>query len=236
MRSPRSFDRLARIYRVLEYGAFGRDLERARFGFLARLADCRDILVLGEGDGRCLARLVRHAPRARIDCFDISPAMIAHAERRLPADARARVTFHCANLLTAALPDRRYDAIVTLFFLDCFTGAQTAGLVRHIATRACPGARWLWADFTLPPRGFARLRARAWVAVLYFFFRWQTALPARALPPAEALILAAGFRREDERTFQWGLVRAVLFNQPGSATLSSCNRQSLACNTAARPR
>jgi hypothetical protein len=143
--------------------------------------------------------------------------MIAHAERRLPADARARVTFHCADLLTAALPDRRYDAIVTLFFLDCFTGAQTAGLVRHIAARARPGARWLWADFTLPPRGFA-------------------ALPARALPPAEALILAAGFRREDERTFQWGLVRAVLFNQPGSATLSSCNRQSLACNTAARPR
>jgi ubiquinone/menaquinone biosynthesis C-methylase UbiE len=236
MSSARSFDRLARIYRVLEYGAFGRDLERARFGLLGRLAGCRDILVLGEGDGRCLARLVRHAPEARIDCFDISPAMIARAGRRLPPGTGDRVTFRCADLLTAELPDKRYDAVVTLFFLDCFTSPQTAGLVRRIAARLRPGALWLWADFTLPPRGLARWRARVWVAVLYFFFRWQTALPARALPPAEALILAAGFRREDERSFQFGLVRAALFSQPGSATLSSFNRQSRACSTAARPR
>ena len=62
------FDRLARSYRTLELLAFGRDLERARFAWLPALADRKSILVLGEGDGRCLARLAALAPAARIHC------------------------------------------------------------------------------------------------------------------------------------------------------------------------
>jgi ubiquinone/menaquinone biosynthesis C-methylase UbiE len=221
MSPPRGFDRLARIYRVLEYGAFGRDLERARFCFLEKLRDCRAILVLGEGDGRCLEQLVRVAPAAHIDCLDLSSGMLARAEARLPATARARVTFRQADLLTAALPEKNYDAVVTLFFLDCFTTEQTADIVHRITASLRPGARWLWADFALPPRGLARLRARVWLAVLYAFFRWQTALSARALPPAEELIAAAGFTREAERVFQRALVRSTVFSQPGSDTCSS---------------
>jgi ubiquinone/menaquinone biosynthesis C-methylase UbiE len=221
MSAPRSFDRLARIYRPLEYGAFGRDLERARFCFLEKLRDCRAILVLGEGDGRCLEQLVRAAPDAHIDCLDLSPAMLARAEARLPTEARARVTFRQADLLTAALPEKNYDAVITLFFLDCFTADQTADIVHRIAASLRPGARWLWADFVLPPHGLARLRARVWLAVLYAFFHWQTTLSARVLPPAEELIAAEGFAREAEKVFQWGLVRSVVFSQPGSATCSS---------------
>jgi ubiquinone/menaquinone biosynthesis C-methylase UbiE len=216
MSAPPSFDRLARIYRPLEYGAFGHDLERARFCFLEKLRDCRDILVLGEGDGRCLKKLVRAAPDAHIDCLDLSPAMLARAEARLPAEARTRVTFRQADLLNAILPDKTYDAVVTLIFLDCFTAEQTADIVHRIAASLRPGARWLWADFVLPPRGLARLRARVWLAVLYAFFQWQTTLSARVLPPAEELIAAEGFVREAEQIFQWGLVRSVVFSQPGS--------------------
>jgi ubiquinone/menaquinone biosynthesis C-methylase UbiE len=92
--SAANFDRLARIYRALEFVAFGRDLERARYCFLDQLASCRDILVLGEGDGRCLARLVHVAPAARIHCVDASAAMLACAARRLTDPAtRARVQF-----------------------------------------------------------------------------------------------------------------------------------------------
>jgi ubiquinone/menaquinone biosynthesis C-methylase UbiE len=221
MSTPPSFDRLARIYRSLEYGAFGRDLERARFCFLEKLRGCRTILVLGEGDGRCLKRLVRAAPNAHIDCLDLSPAMLARAEARLPAESRARVTFRQADLLTATLPEKNYDAVVTLFFLDCFTSEQTADIVHRIAASLRPGARWLWADFALPSRGLARLRAQVWLTVLYAFFRWQTTLSARVLPPAEELITAAGFARETEQAFQWGLLRSVAFSQPGSETCSS---------------
>ncbi|HTB79954.1 MAG TPA: methyltransferase domain-containing protein [Opitutaceae bacterium] len=219
--NPRSFDRLAGVYRALEYLAFGRDLERARFCFLEKLHACRHVLVLGEGDGRCLAQLIRAAPAAHIDCLDLSPAMLARSAARLPPEARERVTFRCADLLAAELPLARYDAVVTLFFLDCFTAEQAADIVRRVTASLQPGACWLWADFSLPPRGVARLRARAWVALLYAFFRWQTGLPARTLPPAEELILAAGFTRKDKREFQRELVRSAFFSRPGSGTCSS---------------
>ena len=208
------FDGLARAYRGLEFLAFGRDLERARFCLLDRLRDCRDILILGEGDGRCLAQLVRAAPAARIRCVDASGAMLARAAARLtdPA-ARARVAFDRADALSLPLPAARYDAVVTLFFLDCLLPDQVAALVGRVQASLRPGARWLWADFAWPRRGWRLWRARATLRVLYTFFRWRTGLPARALPPAEEILERAGFAREAEREFQGGFIRSALFRE-----------------------
>ncbi|HNC24048.1 MAG TPA: class I SAM-dependent methyltransferase [Opitutaceae bacterium] len=206
------FSPLARIYRALEWLAFGGDLERARFDLLDRLAGRTSILVLGEGDGRCLARLLALAPGARIDCVDVSPGMIAcTAERIADLPGRENVNLICADALTQEFPPGGYDAVVTLFFLDCFTPDQAGMLVGRIAGALRPGACWLFADFLLPSAGPARWRARLWLSVLYAFFRWRTGLPARALPPSERLIEQAGFRRTEQRRFQWGLLGAILF-------------------------
>lgn len=216
MSAPANFDRLARIYRALEFVAFGRDLERARFCLLDRLAGCESILVLGEGDGRCLARLVHAAPRARIHCLDGSAAMLARARERLAGSgAEARVTFTQADLRTEEFPAQACDAVVTLFFLDCFDAATTAAIVARVARALRPGARWLFADFAIPPRGYRRWRARLWLTLLYGFFRWETGLGTRALPPSESLIRSAGFVPVETRERQLGLIRTVFFSQPG---------------------
>jgi SAM-dependent methyltransferase len=212
VRDP-NFDRLARVYRVLEFAAFGHDLERARFCLLDRLASCARILVFGEGDGRALARLVGIAPRAQIHCVELSPAMIERASRRLDEADRARVIFHQANALTSPLPEGPFDGVTTMFFLDCFTEPQVRGLVTKIAATLTPDAVWLWADFRLPDGGLARLRARATIALLYAFFRWQTGIPARQLPPAERLISDAGFTTREQRDRQGGMVRTRLFGR-----------------------
>lgn len=211
-----NFDSLAGLYRALEFLAFGRDLERARFTFLPELAACRRILVLGEGDGRCLQRLLACAPQAQIDCLDLSAAMLARAAARLPATDRPRVHFVQADLLTEDPPGTGYDAIVTCFFLDCFTAPQVTALLTRLLPRLAPGAHWLWADFVLPPRGLAHWRARVWLAALYTFFRWQTDLAVRALPPTEALLRAAGCQPVAQRDFQAGLLRAAVFRYPGN--------------------
>ena len=212
--NPANFDRLARFYRALEFLAFGRDLERARFCFLPELAGCRSILVLGEGDGRCLARLVRLAPEARIDCIDLSPAMLARAGRRLEGTGGAeRVRFIQGDALARPVPEARYDAVVTFFFLDCFTTPEVETIARRISAGLLPGARWLFADFVLPPRGWRRCRARVWVAVLYAFFHWETRLSTRSLPASEAALAAEGWRPERIRDFQQGLVRSAIFRR-----------------------
>ncbi len=224
--APPDFDRLAGIYRLLEFAAFGGSLERARFAFLGRLADCREILVLGEGDGRCLARLVRAAPRARIRCVDASAAMLAKAAARLRPEDRLRVRLERADAFAADLPPERYDAVLTLFFLDCFPAARAAELVERIRGSLRPDAAWLWADFRVPERGLTRWRARATLPLLYAFFRWRTGLAARELPPAEALLARAGLACEAQADFQDGFVRSAAWRlrppiQPGSRTCSS---------------
>ncbi|MDB6167860.1 MAG: SAM-dependent methlyltransferase [Verrucomicrobia bacterium] len=220
-----NFDPLARVYRALEIVAFGGDLERARFCLLPRLAGCRSILILGEGDGRCAERLLTVAPSARIHCVDSSPAMIAQAKARVAGKGGGeRVTFECADVLGREFPVAGHDAVVTLFFLDCFEPEQAEAVVGRIAAALQPGARWLFADFVRPEKGLARLRARLWLAVLYAFFRWQTGLRVRALPPSEMLIEKAGFEGIAAATFQHGLLRTRLFVENRQSRIEKIQR------------
>jgi len=208
------FDRLARLYRTLEMAAFGKDLERARFCFLPRMAASRDILLLGEGDGRCSARLAALAPAARLKIVDSSPAMIELTRRRLAGlAALERVHFVCADVFSQEFRPASFDAVATLFFLDCFPAAQVETLVARIGPALRPGAIWLYADFSLPDRGWARARGHAWLALLYAFFRWQTRLQANRLPPSESILARAGWHERDAREYQAGLVRSAVLTR-----------------------
>jgi cyclopropane fatty-acyl-phospholipid synthase-like methyltransferase len=212
-RSLGSFDGLAYAYVWLEHLAFGRDLESARFCHLDQLQGCHRVLVLGEGDGRFLAKLVKRFPKMRIECMDASSAMLARAEGRLSAEDRARVNFRQEDALLAEFGKDNYDAVVTLFFLDCFSAGEVAGLIDRIQVALRDDARWLWADFALPQRGWRRWRAQMWLHGLYFFFRTQTALTARQLPPSEELLRASGFVLSAEKSFQAGLLRSAVWKR-----------------------
>lgn len=213
---PPDFDGLARWYRLLEFAAFGRDLERARFRFLPCLRECRDILILGEGDGRCLARLAPLAPAAGIRCIDASAAMLRRAAGRLGA-VPPRIRLEQGDALAADLPAAAYDAAITFFFLDCFQPPEAEALLSRVIRSLRPGAALLWADFAVPERGWARWRGQAWLALLYGFFRWRTGIAARALPPAEAALRRAGLLLEAEEAYQGGLIRTAIWRVPPSA-------------------
>jgi len=209
--TPRGYDQLARFYRLVEILAYGRALERARYHHLDRLRDCRRILLLGDGDGRVLVRLCRIAPHAHIDSLDFSAGMIARASRRLAPAERARVTFREADALTAEYPANTYDAVTTLFFLDGISDEQVSTLIARLCPALTPEAVWLFADFVLPPHGWARLRARVLLTLMFTFFRWQTGLTVRELPPSEALLESAGFARVADARWQGGFIRSSVF-------------------------
>jgi ubiquinone/menaquinone biosynthesis C-methylase UbiE len=219
MRRPaRGFDRLAPWYRAAEILAFGRDLEEARFEHLGRLAGAPRILLLGEGDGRCAERVAALHPGASILCVDSSPGMVARATRRLAGTAAAgRVRFACADARTFDPGPERFEAVATLFFLDCFRPDEVAGLAERLDGVLTAEATWLFADFVLPPAGWRRWRARAWVALLYAFFRWETGLAVRRLPPSEEILAARGWRRCACRDRQAGLLRSAVFQRSGPA-------------------
>src|SRR5260370_31911916 len=106
--------RIAPLYRWIEYAAFGRALQRRRVALLPEVADARHVLVLGDGDGRFLEKLVHQNPRACVDYVDLSGRMLELARERVGTEL---VTYHQADALEIALPERGYDLIGTHFFL-----------------------------------------------------------------------------------------------------------------------
>ena len=152
-------DPIAGPYRWLEYAAFGTALERCRFSLLGGAAGAKRVLILGEGDGRFLARLAQANPSTLVDVVDSSAAMIALARGRVTP---GRVQFFHQDAL-APLPGAGYDVVVTNFFLDCLAEEDAQKLVAAVAERTTPGALWLVGDFALPAEGAARWHAQAWL-------------------------------------------------------------------------
>ena len=196
--------RLARWYRWIEYTAFGRALERSRFALLPRLAFTRRILIPGEGDGRTLRQILAAAPRAHIDVVEISPEMIALAQAGVRGQAAdyGRITFQCQDARTVNWPNAQYDAIVTNFFIDCFSEADARDLIGKLANALKPNGIWLVAEFATPASGWRRLHGQVWIRTMYRFFGFTTGLRATKLPPIDALLREAGMlcvEKEEQR-------------------------------------
>lgn len=206
-----SFDGIARVYRLLEYAAFGRGLQRSREAHLGQLSRCADILIMGDGDGRCLTAVMRAAPYARVHCVDDSQTMLNLADARLSRDERRRVTFERVDARAFDPGPRTFDAMITMFFLDCFVERDVRALIERLVPHLRADGVWLFTDFSIPAHGLARVHAQIVVGGLYGFFRMATGLQARDLPPSEALLAAAGLRLTATTDYRMGLIRSPVY-------------------------
>ena len=201
--------KLARFYRWIEYAAFARALERCRFAHLAGLVSARRVLTLGEGDGRTLKRLLNLAPAAQIDVLELSPEMIALAQQRI--GRTDRVTFRCGDARRENWPAHHYDAIVTHFFLDCFSEDDARRLVERLANALKPNGVWLLGEFAVPKDGWRRLHAQILVAIMYRFFAIATGLRTRSLPPIGQVMHDAGMHCVERTQQRAGLIISELW-------------------------
>jgi ubiquinone/menaquinone biosynthesis C-methylase UbiE len=197
-------DGIARWYRWLEYIGFGRALERRRFAFLPDVADAQRILVLGEGDGRFLAKLVEQNHTALIDYVDLSEQMLELARSRAGTE---RVAYHHADALAIPLPAATYDLIVTHFFLDCLDETDAVSLAEKLAAAVQPNAHWIVSEF----RDRGAPWNRAIVAVLYFCFRITTGLRTRRLIDHRKIFARQGICLLRDETSVGGLLTSELW-------------------------
>jgi SAM-dependent methyltransferase len=195
MNPPHNFDRVAGIYRWVEYLTLGPVLQQTRTRFLPQLLHARKALVLGDGDGRFLARLLRQNPDLHAIAVDTSAAMLQRLRSRCLAaspSARDRLSLVQASALTIE-PQPDTDVIVTHFFLDCLTQTEVDALAASIAARTAPGALWIVSDFGPPRVRWLRPFAAAYVRSLYLAFRILTGLRITRLPDPQAALSGAGF-------------------------------------------
>jgi ubiquinone/menaquinone biosynthesis C-methylase UbiE len=214
-----NFDRIARPYRWLEYVSFGPWLELCRSAQLAHLTGARHALLLGDGDGRFLARLLAVHPTLTADVVDSSHSMLRILDRRVcrsGRQARQRICLHHSDAL-AWNPTRSYDLIVSHFFLDCFFPGQLEQLFDRLLPCALPGARWVISEFAIHPSTPAAQLARGVVGLLYRAFGLLTGLRVRVLPDYATALRRRGLVPIHESRYLAGLLRSQVWSAPPPA-------------------
>jgi hypothetical protein len=213
-----NFDHVARIYRFAEYLSLGPLLQRTRTHFLHDLPPRHQALLLGDGDGRFLARLLARRPHLSALAIDTSAAMLHLLRHRCqPYIPRVRTLQASALELfsptdSSGLATARYsevstsDLIVTHFFLDCLTQPEVDTLTRNIAAHTAPGTLWLLSDFAIPQRPLLRPLAALYIRFLYLAFRVLTSLRVTHLPDPQSALASAGFTRIARHELLCGLL------------------------------
>lgn len=181
VKSPIQFDYLAPHYHWLERLTFGSMLQSCRVTMLPYVGEVKNVLIVGDGDGRFLCELLKSNPQVQVDSIDISSKMIELAKTRLPAESADRVKFLVADIRQISLPKEHYDLIVTNFLLDCFPADELKLIIERLSQSATPNGKWIVGDFELPNGFWGRAAGRIALAVMYLFFRIVTRIPARGL-------------------------------------------------------
>jgi ubiquinone/menaquinone biosynthesis C-methylase UbiE len=216
-----NFDPVARSYRWLEYMSFGPWLGRCRNAQLVHLSGARHALLLGDGDGRFLARLLAANPTLTADVVDSSQAMLRLLDQRIRGcgpQASHRIRLHHADAMEWK-PSGSYDLIVSHFFLDCFFPQQLEQIFAAVLPHALPGAQWVISEFAVPPKAFAAYLARGIIGFLYWAFGLLTGLPVRALPDYGTPLLRRGLALTRDRRFLAGLLCSQIWKNPPAAKM-----------------
>lgn len=208
------FDRLASSYGGLEHFLFGSRLQEMRCVYLAQLANCQDILLIGEGTGLFLEKLLLVNPKAKVTVIDQSAKMIKRARGRVAGQDLHRVSFQ-----TVAFENFRsaneFDAVCTFFFWDCFEKdriREMLPLLPHCMKRE---GLWFEVDFFEDQQG--ALLSRIWhyflLRFLYGFFGYATGIEARWVEEIEPLAKENGFSLTHSQWADRLPVRARIFQK-----------------------
>ena len=188
--------------------SFGPWLGRCRNAQLAHLTGARHALLLGDGDGRFLARLLAANPALTVDVIDSSQSMLTILDKRIRRSgpqAHRRISLHHTDALQLN-PIGNYDLIVSHFFLDCFSTRQLEQLFDSVLPHALPEARWVVSEFAIPRNPFAGCLARGIISLLYRAFGLLAGLRVRTLPEYATSLLRRGLVPSHDRRFLAGLL------------------------------
>ncbi|QEF97595.1 ubiquinone/menaquinone biosynthesis methyltransferase [Stieleria maiorica] len=187
--SVRGYDRLAKVYRGLEFCLFGNSLYRARVALVDQLPVTGRALVLGDGTGQVLQQLCLTQPNCQITTVDQSEQMLRRQRRRVErVGASDRVMFVQTDARTFPVPTDKYDLLVAAFILDCFTESELADCLPRFLAGLRPQGMFYFVDFVWPKTRWRRRQAAAYQWLMHRFFRWQTGLPNRRLVDLECVL------------------------------------------------
>jgi ubiquinone/menaquinone biosynthesis C-methylase UbiE len=162
--APLQYERIAWAYDLLdlpfEYGRYRKIRPLLFRGLSGR------ILEAGVGTGR---NFPFYPPGSEVVGIDLSPAMLARAERRLIM-AGSKVQLRQMDVIRLSFPDRTFDAAVATFlFCTLPDELQVAGM-RELGRVVKPGGTIRCLEYTCPSGGLRRLMTHLWEPWVYWAY------------------------------------------------------------------
>lgn len=140
-RASRLYDRAAKTLLRGRYRRLAADLADAA-------PDHGAVLDVGTGPGILLVELARRRPDLQVTGVDLSPDMVAAAQRNL-TECGARATTHVGDVIKLPLPDQSVDLVVSSFSMHHWADIDAA--VPELARVLRPGGRLYVYDFRFAP-------------------------------------------------------------------------------------
>lgn len=209
------YDSLSGVYDTLARMVYGNALRRAQTCFLNQVPPQAEVLVLGGGSGWFLEKLLVTAQPRYVMYVELSPKMLART--------RARIQRKCPEMLprvefVLGSADRVedelvYDAVAAHCLLDMFDGLQLQTIVGRMRRSLKPGGFVYFSDFRYATGWPMRWISRLLIWMMYRFFRWWCAIPARRLPQFSKVFDGAGLRLAAQRHFHGGMIQAQIWRR-----------------------
>jgi len=207
-----SFDKLAPWYHFLETISFGNHLQECRISLLTELNEVKNILILGDGNGRFLESLLKSNRYAEIESLDISKTMIGLANKRITSlPNSSRVVFIHSNVFDWDFPKCKYDLVVTNFFLDCFTNSELTNLIERISLSLKPEGKLIYGDFNVPNSFSKKTLTTLLLFGMYLFFKIFTRISANSLHDPTSLLIEKKFILMKEKFYLWSFLKSQLW-------------------------
>jgi len=158
------YQRIAWAYDLLdlpfEYGRYRKIRPQMFHGLSGRILDA------GVGTGR---NFPFYPPGSQVVGIDLSPAMLARAERRR-ATAVAPVELRQMDVTRLDFPDRHFDAAVATFLFCVLPDELQVAGMRELARVVKPGGVIRCLEYTRPSGGLRRAMTRLWEPWAYWAY------------------------------------------------------------------
>ena len=208
------FDKIAPFYGILESFLFGSKLQQMRCVYLDRLSERRHIVLIGEGTGMFLERLLEVNPNASVTVVEQSAGMIERSRNRVAEKDSSRVHFLKVSL-EEFKPVRRFDAVCTFFFWDCFEESQIKIMLPVVSQCVERESLWMDVDFFEAQKGVSSTISWQFVLIrmLYGFFRLAAGIEAGQVVEIKPLAKQNGFCVTSSYMDETFPIRARIFQQ-----------------------
>jgi ubiquinone/menaquinone biosynthesis C-methylase UbiE len=210
----KNFDGVASSYLFLETITFGNQLQKCRTSMISHLTNSKQVLVLGEGNGRFLEAFCKVNPLAEILVIDESPRMLDLAKRRI-ANANPpinnQIKFRCANVFEILPLSGTFDLIVCNFFLDCFTSSEIGHLLGLFRQMILESGLLVVGDFRKPDSIFGKFIGEFILKIMHVFFEKTAGISATELTDLHAMLLERSFQKAVEKKLFFGFLNSSIW-------------------------